>query len=112
MTLAEALAERVHSLARTHERVQAIEDQTDDHLIGEPDARVVLRRALAVLGTRDGYEHACLIVAGDRVAGADELARAGLVVWDLESDTARPTSLLIELMKILEPAVSEVRTER
>jgi hypothetical protein len=110
MTLAEALAERVHSLARTHERVQALDDQSD-HVVGEPDARVVLRGALAVLGTRDGYDLACSIVAGDRVTGADELARAGLVVWDVGLDAARPTALLVELMKILEPAVSGARAQ-
>jgi hypothetical protein len=110
MTLAEALAERVHSLARTNERVQALDDQTD-HVVGEPDARVVLRHALAVLSTRDGFDLACRIAAGDHVTGADELARAGLVVWDVGLDTARPTALLIELMKILEPAVSQARAE-
>jgi hypothetical protein len=110
MTLAEALADRVHSLARTNERVQALDDQTD-HVVGEPDARVVLRRALAVLSTRDGFDLACRIAAGDRVTGGDELAGAGLVVWDVGLDVVRPTALLIELMKILEPAVDEAQKE-
>jgi hypothetical protein len=110
MTLAEALADRVHSLARTSERVQALDEQTD-HVVGEPDSRVVLRRALAVLSTQDGYEKACRAVAGDRVSGADALATAGLAVWDVGLNAFRPTALLIELMNIFEPAAKEARAK-
>jgi hypothetical protein len=111
MTLAEALADRVHSLARISERVQALDEQTD-HVVGEPDARVVLRRALAVLGSRESYEQARCIVAGERVSGCDELATAGLVVWDPGADTVTPAPLLIELMSVFELAVSEAHRRR
>ena len=102
MSLADALAERVNALARSKARLQALDDQTADHVVQEPDADAVLRQALDVLSTRDGYEAAMSVVRGEDVAKHDGLARAGLVVWDPASDAVRPTPLLIELIKVLD----------
>lgn len=112
--LGEALAERVLSLARTGERLRALDDsfESEPHRVAEPDAESVLLGALRVLGTRDGYESARRIVAGEHVEGGDELARAGLATWDPASDAMRPTSLLVELMRVFESAVSEVQQGR
>ena len=107
--LGEALAERVLSLARTGERLRALDDsfESEPHVVGEPDAGAVLLGALRVLSTKGGYESARRIVAGEHVEGGDELARAGLATWDPASDAMRPTSLLVELMRVFESAVAE-----
>lgn len=112
--LGEALAERVRSLARTGERLRALDDsfESEPHVVGEPDAEAVLLGALQVLSTKRGYESARRIVAGDHVEGGDELARAGLATWDPASDAMRPTSLLVELMRVFESAVAEARQGR
>lgn len=107
--LGEALAERVLSLARTAERLRALDDsfESEPHVVGEPDAEAVLLGALRVLGTRNGYESARRTVAGEHVEAGDELARVGLATWDPDSGAMRPTSLLIELMRVFESAVRE-----
>jgi hypothetical protein len=102
MSLAEALADRVRSLARTNERLHAIEDGTADHVVEQPDTETVLRQAIAALSTRAGYTQAQRILAGEQVTGCDELAKAGLVVWDPLADTLRPSPLLIELIKVID----------
>lgn len=108
-TLGDALAERVLSLARTTQRLQALEDyrEPNDHVVGQPDAEAVLRRALLVLSDREAYELARRIVAGEQVAAGDDFARAGLVIWDPGSDAMRPTPLLVQLMRVFESAVRE-----
>jgi hypothetical protein len=111
MTLAEALAERVDSLARTRERLRAVDDSTE-HVVDEPEAEAVLRRALAALSSVEGYEQARRVAAGVHVTGCYDLAKAGLVIWEPGSDTVRPAALLIELMKVFEPAVREARGRR
>lgn len=112
--LGEALAERVLSLARTGERLRALDDsfESEPHRVGEADAEAVLLGALRVLSTTVGYESAHRIVAGEHVEDGDELARAGLATWDPASDAMRPTSLLVELMSIFESAVGEARQAR
>lgn len=109
-----ALAERVLSLARTNERLRALEDYREphDHVVGQPEAEVVLRRALLVLSDREDYELARRIAAGEQAAAGDDLARAGLVTWDPGSDSMRPTGLLVELMRLFESAVREAQAER
>lgn len=111
--LGEALAERVLSLARTGERLRALDDasESEPHLVGEPDAEAVLLGALRILSTRGGYESARRIVAGEHVE-AGELARAGLATWDPASGAMRPTSLLIELVRVFESAVVEAQAGR
>ena len=101
MTLQEAVAERVRALARTRERLGALDEHSPGHLVQEADAEAVLRQALSVLSTQDGYEAARRLLLGENVIGGDEMARAGLVVWDPASDAERPTPLLIELMKVV-----------
>ena len=101
MTLEEALAARVDSLARTKERLHALDDQTDSHIVQEAAADAVLRQALAVLETSGGYDAALRLLRGDDVGPHDELAKSGLAVWDPASDSLRPTSLLVELMKVV-----------
>ncbi len=112
--LGDALAERVLSLARTNQRLQALEDYRDpnDHVVGRPDAESVLTSALLVLSNHEGYEVARRITAGEQVAAGDDFARAGLVIWDPGSDSMRPTPLLVELMRMFESAVEEARLER
>jgi hypothetical protein len=112
--LGDALAERVLSLARTNQRLQALEDyrEPNDHVVGQPDAEAVLRRALLVLSNRDAYELARRITAGEEVAAGDDFAHAGLVTWDPGSDSMRPTPLLVELMRVFESAVREGELER
>jgi hypothetical protein len=112
--LGSALAERVLSLARTSQRLEALEDdgEQDDHVVGQPDALSVLRRALLALSNREAYELARRITAGEQAAAGDDLARAGLVTWDPGSDSIRPTALLLELMRVFEAAVSEAQEDR
>lgn len=101
MTLEEAVADRVRQLARTRERLGALDEQTAGHVVQEADAESVLRQALSVLATQDGYDAARRLVRGELVVGRNEMARAGLVVWDPASDAVRPTPLLVELMKVV-----------
>jgi hypothetical protein len=113
--LGDALAERVLSLTRTGERLQALEDYQeahDHHVVAQPDAGAVLRRALLALSNREGYEQARRAAAGEAVAAGDDLAQAGLVMWDPGSDSMRPTALLVELMRVFEPAVREAQAAR
>jgi len=102
VSLSEALADRVRSLARTNERLQAIEDGTAGHVVEQPDTEAVLQQALAALNTQAGHAQAQRILAGERVTGCDELAKAGLVVWDPLADTLGPSPLLIELIKVID----------
>lgn len=112
--LGDALAERVISLARTNQRLEALEDDRgqNDHVVGQPDALSVLRRALLALSSRDAYELARRITAGEQAAAGDDLAQAGLVTWDPGSDSIRPTALLLELMRVFEAAVREAQEGR
>ncbi len=116
--LADALAERVRSLSRTSDRLRALEDYREDsdaHIVGQADAEAVLRSALLALSSREGYEIAERVLAGDRVPAAEEfadkLSRAGLVIWDPDSDLLRPTALLVELMRLFESAITEAQAE-
>jgi hypothetical protein len=111
--LGNALAERVLSLARTAQRLQALEDyrEPNDHVVGQPDAEAVLRRALLVLSSRDAFELARRITAGEPVAAGDDFAQAGLVIWDPGLGSTRPTPLLIELIRVFELAVKEAELE-
>lgn len=102
MTLAEAVAERVDALARTKARLQALGDQTADHVVQEADADAVLRQALAVLATSDGSDRARRLLRGEDVRACDDLAKAGLVAWDPASRAVRPTALLVEMIKVVE----------
>ncbi|HET7421351.1 MAG TPA: hypothetical protein VFL27_13330 [Candidatus Dormibacteraeota bacterium] len=102
MTLADALAERVRSLARTNERLHAIDDATAGHVVQEADADAVLKQALAVLQTRDGLDAARRLLGGEDLSDPDQLAKAGLAVWDPASGAVRPSFLLVELMKVVE----------
>ena len=106
--LGNALSERVMSLARANERLQAVDDSRD-HVVDEPNARAVLLHALAALSSEEEYELAGRILAGERISSADGLARAGLAVWDPGSDSVRPTALLIELMHVFDAAVKEAQ---
>lgn len=112
--LGEALAERVLSLARTNQRLQALDDyrEPNDHVVGQADAESVLRGALRVLSDRETYELARRIWAGEQVTTGDDFARAGLVIWDAGSDSMRPTPLLIELMRVFESAIGDAEPER
>lgn len=112
--LGNALAERVLTLVRTSERLRALEDyrESEAHAVGQPDAEAVLRRALLSLSSHEGYDLAGRILSGESVPVAEEFARAGLVIWDPGSDSQRPTALLIELMRLFEPAVREAHAER
>jgi hypothetical protein len=102
MSLSEALAERVRALARTNERLHAIEDGTAGHVVEKGDAEAVLQQALAALNAPAGYAQARRILAGEHVTGCEELAKAGLVVWDPLADTLGPSPLLIELIKVVD----------
>jgi hypothetical protein len=112
--LGDALAERVLSLARTNERLRALEDyhEPHDHVVGQADAEAVLLHALVVLSNREEYELARGLTAGRKVAAGDDFAQAGLVTWDPGADSMRPTSLLIELMRVFESALREAKLER
>jgi hypothetical protein len=112
--LGDALAERVLSLARTDARLKALDDSdpSDAHVVGAPDAELVLRRALLALSSQSGYGSARSILAGKPVEVGDELAKAGLVTWDPASDSMRATALLIELMRVFESAIDEAKQER
>ena len=102
MSLSEALADRVRSLARTNERLHAIEDGTAGHVVEQADTEAVLQQALAALNAPPGYAQAQRILAGEQVTGCDELAKAGLVVWDPLADTFGSSPLLIELIKVVD----------
>ena len=77
--LGEALAERVLSLARTTQRLQALEDyrEPNDHVVGQPDAEAVLRRALLVLSSGEAFELARRITAGEQGPSAMISPRPG-----------------------------------
>ena len=111
--LGDATAERVLALARTDARLKALDDsdKSEAHLVGKADAELVLRRALMALSSQPGYHAARRILAGERVSAGDELAEAGLVVWDPSADSIRPTDLLVELMRVFESAVDQVNQE-
>jgi hypothetical protein len=102
MSLAEALAERVNALARTRERLRALDDETADHVVQEADANAVLKQAVAVLTTGDGYDAARRLLRGETVTAHDDLTKAGLAVWDPASGGIRPTALLIELIQVVD----------
>ena len=112
--LGDALAERVQSLARTEARLRALDDTDGSpaHVVDQPEAESVLRRALLALSSQAGYDSARRVLAGEHVAVSDELAKAGLVAWDLAADSMRATALLVELMKVFEPAVEEAQQEQ
>ncbi len=112
--LGDALTERVVSLARTDARLRALDDSdpSEAHVVGEPEAELVLRRALLALSSRLGYDSARRILAGEPIKVGDELAKAGLVMWDPAADSIRPTALLVELMRVFEVAVAEAEQER
>jgi hypothetical protein len=109
--LGEALTERVLSLARTNERLRALEDESEGHVVGEPDAETVLRSALLALCSREGYDSARRILAGEQVSAGDRLQKAGLVVWDPAANSMRPTALLIELIGLFEAAIAEAQVQ-
>ncbi len=115
--LADALAERVLSLARTSERLRALEDheESQPHVVGQPDAEAVLRAALLALSGQKSYHIARSTLAGEHVPANQEfvmeLSRAGLVTWDPGSDALRATALLVELMRLFESAISEAQAE-
>lgn len=121
--LAGAIAERVLSLSRAQDRLQALETYTAS---GEPEpdgqaaAEAVLRRALAALSSREGYELAGRLLAGEDALAAgspessvvlQDLAQAGLAVWDVGSGASQPTPLLRELFQVLAAAVTEAAVE-
>jgi hypothetical protein len=110
--LGNALAERVLSLARTNARLRALDDSRESaaHVVGEPNAETVLRSALLTLSSHAGYDSARRILAGEHLDG-DELAKAGLVIWDPASGSMRPAAFLIELMRVFEAAVDEAQRE-
>ncbi len=102
MTLAEAVAERVRALERTNERLQALADQTADHVVQPADADVVLTQALDALRAPEATEAARRLLRGENVSVGDDMARTGLVVWDPASNAMRPTALLVEVMKAVD----------
>ena len=103
MTLAEAVAERVHTLQRANERLEALADQTSDHVVQPADPDAVLRQALDALSAPEATDAARRLLRGENVSVGDGMARAGLVVWDPVSNAMRPTSLLVEVMKVVDP---------
>ena len=103
MTLTEALAERVGALARTRERLQALDDATAAHVVHEPDGDAVLTQARAALSSPGGLDAARRLVRGDAVTVPREMASAGLAAWDPATDSMRPTALLVELLKVVDP---------
>jgi hypothetical protein len=112
--LGDALAERALSLARTDERLRALEDfsDADGHVVGQADAEALLRRALLALSKHEVYEMARRALAGESPPGSEELAQAGLVTWDPEANVVRPTVLLIELMQFFETAICDAEAVR
>ncbi len=102
MTLAEAVAERVRALQRANERLEALADQTADHVVQPPDPDVVLRQALDALSAPEATEAARRLLHGENVSVGDGMARAGLAVWDPVSNAMRPTALLVEVMKVVD----------
>ena len=121
--LAGAIAERVLSLSRVQDRLRALETYPAS---GEPvpgrqaAAEAVLRRALAALSSREGYELAGRLLAGEDTLAAgslessivlQDLAQAGLAVWDVGSGSSQPTPLLRELFQLLAVAVTEAAAE-
>ena len=121
--LAGAIAERALSLSRVQDRLRALEtyaapgEPTPD---GQAAAEAVLRRALAALSSREGYELAGRLLAGeDALADGtpessvvlQDLAQAGLAVWDVGSGSSQPTPLLRELLQVLAAAVTEAAAE-
>lgn len=103
MTLTEAVAERVRALERANERLWALADQTAEHVVQAADPDLVLRQALDALRAPDAIEAARRLLRGEEVAARDDLARTGLVIWDPASNAMRPTALLVELMKVVDP---------
>ena len=103
MTLAEAVAERVRDLERANERLQALADQTADHVVQPADADVVLRQALDALRTAETMEAARRLLRGENVSVGEDIARSGLVVWDPVLNATRATDLLVEVMKVVDP---------
>ena len=102
MTLADAVAERVRALQRANERLEALADQTADHLVQPADPDVVLSQALETLRAPEAADAARRLLRGENVPAGDGLARAGLAVWDPVSNALRPTALLVEVMKVVE----------
>jgi hypothetical protein len=109
-----ALAERVVSLSRTHERLRALEDfsESDGHVVGQADAEALLRRALLALSKGEAFELARRILAGESLPGSEELAQAGLVIWDPDANSVGPTALLVELMRVFEAAITDAGAMR
>ncbi len=103
MTLAEALAERVRSLTETNERLRALDDRAADHVVQQADIDAVMSQALAVLTTAGGLAAARRLLRDEEAADCDELAQAGLAVWDPASGSFRASALLVELMKVVDP---------
>lgn len=102
MTLAEAVAERVRALERANERLEALADQTADHVVQPADPDVVLKQALDALRAPAATDAARRLLRGENVSVGDDMARTGLVVWDPVSNATRPTALLVELMKVVD----------
>ena len=115
--LGSAIAGRALSVTRAQERLRALDTYTESSAPAETQgtvAEAVLRRALLALSTHQAYELAGRILAGqDALAGEgfeaifQDLAQAGLVVWDPGSGSSRPSPLLRELYQLLDQAVSE-----
>ncbi|HEY8802112.1 MAG TPA: hypothetical protein VIN00_03455 [Candidatus Dormibacteraeota bacterium] len=117
--LSGAIAERVVALARVQDRLRALDTHTEASAPTEDRraaAEVVLRGALAALSSREGYELAGRLLAREDVHAAgslessivlEDLAQAGLAVWDLGSGSSRPTPLLRELFHLLDQALTE-----
>ena len=103
MTLTEALAERVDGLARTSARLKALDDGTAKHIVQEPDTDAVLRQAVAALTSPGGLDTARRLLRGDGVTVPRDMASAGLATWDPATDSMRATTLLVELMKVVDP---------
>lgn len=121
--LGSAIAERVLSLSRAQDRLRALETHpaaVEPEPDGQAAAEAVLRRALAALGSREGYQLAGRLLAGEKVPTAgslesstvlQDLAQAGLAVWDVGSGSSQPTPLLRELLEPLAAAVTEAAAE-
>ncbi|MHB8613004.1 MAG: hypothetical protein ACYDAL_11325 [Candidatus Dormibacteraceae bacterium] len=121
--LAGAIAERVLSLSRVQDRLRALETYApsgEAEQDGQAAAEAVLRRALAALSSREGYELAGrLLVSEDAIAARSlessvilqDLSQAGLAVWDVGLGSSQPTLLLRELFRLLEAAVTEAAAE-
>jgi hypothetical protein len=121
--LGSAIAERVVALARVQDRLRALDTYTESIAPTEDRraaAEIVLRGALAALSSREGYELAGRLLAREdpAAAGSEEssvalqdLAQAGLAVWDVGSGSSQPTPLLRELFTLLDQAVSEAEAQ-